>query len=40
MDAPYAIDRTENEKSDEIPKSVDHPRKPCREKFSGDHSRK
>jgi hypothetical protein len=37
MGIPCPIGRTKNEKSGGIPKSVEHPSKPCREKFSEDH---
>jgi hypothetical protein len=37
MVAPYPNGPTEIEKSDGIPKSVDHPSKPCEEKLSRDH---
>jgi hypothetical protein len=39
MSIPYPISRTEIEKCDRIPKSVDHPSKSCREKHSEDHYR-
>jgi hypothetical protein len=37
---PYPIGRTEIEKNDGIPKSVDHPDKSCGEKLSGDQYRR
>jgi hypothetical protein len=40
MSAPYPIGRTRIEKSNGIPKSVDHPSKPCAEKLSGNHYRR
>jgi hypothetical protein len=39
MRAPFPIGRTNIEKSDGIPKSVDDPSKPCGEKLSEDHHR-
>jgi RIO-like serine/threonine protein kinase len=39
MGDPYPISRTEIEKSDEIPKSVDYLSKPCKEKLSREHYR-
>jgi hypothetical protein len=40
MGASYPIGRTEIEKSDRIPNTVDHPNKPCGEKLSGDNYKK
>jgi hypothetical protein len=40
MDTPYPIDQIKIENNDRIPKSVDHPSKPCGEQLSGDYYKK